>query len=51
MESLTFYEVDFLLGLVNDYLENELDLNQREWGFVHGVRDKLTAEVEVREDA
>jgi hypothetical protein len=51
MENLTSDELDFLLSLVDGYLEKELDLNQREWGFAHGVRDSLSAELELREDA
>ncbi len=51
MDILTSEEVDFLVGLVEDYLEKELDLNQREWGFARGVLDKLNAELEVKGDA
>lgn len=51
MESLTLYELEFLLGRVYDYLDRELDLNQREWGFTQGIKEKLIAEIEVREDA
>lgn len=51
MENLSLDELEFLLGRVYDYLDRELDLNQREWGFAQGVKDKLSAEIEVRDDA
>lgn len=48
MENLTLDELVFLAGLVDEYLEHELDLSQREWGMARGVLDKLDAEVESR---
>lgn len=49
MDDLSIDGLEFLLGLVTDYLENELDLNQREWGFAKGVQNLLTDEIDTQE--
>lgn len=46
MENLTSTELEFLTELVDTYLEKQDDLNQPEWGFAHGVLDKLNATLE-----
>jgi hypothetical protein len=50
MENLTSPELAFLTDLVDGYLEKQDDLSQPEWGFAHGILDKLNLALDVVHD-